>query len=160
MSFLRASTLLGLVCSMCALPNSCSNQALLPFLLPFLCCLLLKLFLSLPLTWTPLLCSTTCGAPPCLYDPIGSPVFPQSPNLFLVLSRALAGVSFASSLCRPPPSFLIRAICWRERTRGRKRVPRMDRIVLYVSERRTVLEPGMRGDVACALVFVCSHVSV
>lgn len=22
------------------------------------------------------------------------------------------------------------------------------------------LEPGMRGDVACALVFVCSHVSV
>lgn len=60
--------------------------------------------------------------PPRLYDPLGSPVFPLSLNLFLVLSRPLAVVSFASSLCRPPPSFLIRAICWRERTtRGRER---------------------------------------
>lgn len=59
-------------------------------------------------------------------------------------------LSFPLALC-PSPSFLIRAICWRERDL------RMDRIVLYV-QCGTVLEPAVRvyackcGTHACICV--------
>lgn len=78
-------------------------------------------------------------------------------SYFLTLYTLIL-VSFTSSLRCPPPSLLIRAICWR----GRQRELRMDKIVLYV-ECGKVLEPAVcthawkYGMYACICLTVCMH---